>query len=126
MSVVKQFLCFSGVGAIGTVIHYTVLIGCVQTVAMNPVAATTLGAVAGACTNYLLNYHLTFKSRQRHRETALKFFTVAGFGIVLNTLAMKAALSSMPYLLAQLLATSLVLLWNYVVNRYWTFQVKPV
>ena len=110
-------------GAIGTAAHYALLVMLVQGLGADPVAASAAGAALGALINYLLNYRYTFRSRQPHRSAAPKFFFLAAIGLVLNTLLMAFGVHVLHwnYLLVQVLATGLVLLWNFIGNRMWTF-----
>lgn len=126
--ILKQFIRFAGVGAIGTAVHYTVLIITVESAVLTALPAATLGAVCGALVNYYLNYHYTFKSTQSHRDTLPKFLAIAAGGIALNgtviwTLEQHAGLH---YLAAQIIATGLVLLWGFSINRCWTFRAASV
>ncbi len=124
MKILRQFVRFAGAGAIGTAAHYGVLISCVQWVHLDPVFATVLGSATGALINYFLNYYFTFQSKKRHRYAAPKFFSVALTGMGLNALIMWAVVPYTHYLIAQLVATGSVLLWNFIINRLWTFRVK--
>jgi putative flippase GtrA len=117
-----QFIIFSIVGAIGTAAHFAVLITLVHFELANPVLASATGCVVGALVNYILNYSITFKSQNPHNTTLLKFFSVALVGLCLNSLIMAIAIQWMHYLLSQVLATSLILLWNFICSRYWTFK----
>ena len=119
-----QFLRFATVGGIATLIQYLILIALVQGVNMHAVWASSIGFVVSAICNYLLNYRFTFRSNARHRQAMVKFFLVAGVGLVLNGLIMLVATEYLHvyYLLAQILATGLVLLWNFTGNRLWTFK----
>ena len=118
-----QFLMFAGVGAIGTIGHYTVLIVLVQFWAVDPVVASTVGFVVGAIINYILNYHFTFQSDKQHTEALTKFLIVAIIGAGINTSIMYIGVENtrINYLLVQIFATGVVLLWNFVVNKLWTF-----
>jgi len=122
--IASQFLRFATVGGIATAIQYLILIALVQGVNMNAVWASSIGFVISAFCNYLLNYHFTFQSNVEHRRAVIKFFIVAGVGLVLNSLTMLIATEylGMHYLLAQVLATGLVLVWNFTGNRLWTFK----
>lgn len=124
MKLVKQFVRFTGAGAIGTMGHYAVLISAVQWLKIDPVIATVLGSITGALINYFLNYYFTFQSSKRHRYAAPKFFSVALTGMGLNALLMWAIVPYTHYLIAQLCATGTVLIWNFLINRIWTFRVK--
>jgi putative flippase GtrA len=119
----RQFLLFAALGAVGTAAHYTVLIALVNTNVAEPKAATTAGFAVGALVNYILNYRFTFKSSQRHSETLPKFLAVAASGAALNYAVMWLGVETLHvhYLAAQIAATALVLVWNYSINRIWTF-----
>ena len=123
MKTLHQFLVFTGVGAIGTSGHYTVLILLVQFMHMDPVLATSIGFVVGALINYVLNYRITFNSSKRHREALAKFFVVAGLGAVVNGVIMSVGVVVLDvhYLMIQLFATGVVLVLNFIANKYWTF-----
>ena len=120
---IKQFILFSGIGAIGTAGHYATLIILVEALGVAPLIASTLGFVVGALINYFLNYYYTFASNQSHRATMLKFAVVAMVGAITNSAVMHIALGwfGWYYLLAQVIATIWVLLWNFIANKLWTF-----
>jgi putative flippase GtrA len=118
-----KFLRYSFVGAVGTAAHYALLVVLVQAGLAGPVLASTVGAVAGAIVNYLLNRSYTFASRRRHRESAPRFMAIAAAGTAINA-ALLATLvdgAGIHYLAAQVVATLAVLGFTYVANRAWTF-----
>lgn len=119
-----QFMQFAGVGVIGTLAHYVLLVMLVEVLGTNVVAASTTGATLGALVNYLFNRRYTFRSKKRHREALTKFLIIAASGLVLNASFMLIFVDilSLYYLLAQVLSTGLVLVWNFVGNRFWTFN----
>ena len=122
MKMLRQFISFSVIGAIGTAAHFAVLIFSVQVLSMSPVSGSLAGFITGAVINYLLNYHVTFKSTNRHIESFLKFFTVAMIGLGLNTAIMYIMSQWLYYLISQVIATAIVLIWNFLCNRFWTFR----
>ncbi|MCP4265663.1 MAG: GtrA family protein [Candidatus Brocadiaceae bacterium] len=120
-----RFIKFTGVGAIGTIAHYITLACLVQLITnVNIVLASSVGALIGAVVNYLLNYRFTFESDKRHTEAFGKFFTIASLGFVLNGLFMALLTQNLDiyYLLAQIVTTGIVLIWNFLGNYYWTFR----
>lgn len=121
---IRQFFLFAGIGAVGTLVQYAVLVTLVQLARAEPVISSAAGMVGGAVVNYILNYRYTFKSRKSHGEALGKFMTVAVAGLALNTLVMKLAIETfaLHYLLAQVVATGIVLAWNFAGNRLWTFR----
>ncbi len=118
-----KFIAFSLVGVIGTAVHYLILYQLVENYAVNPVTASGCGAFAGLIVNYLLNYALTFKSQQSHKQTFPKFALIAGIGFSLNLGLMALLTLRLYYFYAQLLTTALVLIWNFLGNSFWTFQM---
>ncbi len=124
MDLARKFVLFAGIGAIGTGAHYTVLVLLVQALGVNPVVASSLGYLTGALVNYLLNYRYTFRSRKPHREALSKFLAVAAVGFVLNgaLMALGEQMLHLHYLLNQIVATGVVLLWTFTGNHLWTFN----
>jgi putative flippase GtrA len=122
--IIGQFVSFTGVGAIGTLAHYGTLISLVKLFSMRPLTASSVGFITGAAINYLLNYRYTFASERPHREASWRFLSVAGAGLLLNSavVALATEILDQHYLLAQVLATGLVLIWNFTGNRLWTFK----
>jgi len=118
-----QFFFFAAMGMFGTMAHYGVLIALVQAAHVNPILASTAGFTLGALTNYMLNYRFTFCSKQRHSTTIGKFYTVALIGLCFNALIMSFLTQRLEvhYLVAQVMTTSVVCLWNFGGNRMWTF-----
>ncbi len=114
------------IGAVGTGGHFLTLILLVELAGLSAVWATTAGFSVGALINYFLNYHLTFKSDKAHREAMLKFFMVALLGAGMNMLIVFIGVDMLVlhYLLVQLFASALVLLWNFSANKLWTFATN--
>lgn len=122
-TVVRQFVSFCALGTVGTLAHYLVLVLGVA-LGGGPVVSSTLGCIVGALVNYTLSYHYVFRSSGSHPHTITKFLTVAIFGLGLNTLALSFAIYGLRlhYLVGQVLATGIVVIWNFVGNRWWTFR----
>lgn len=115
-------LRFLAVGGASTALHYAVLIVAVEGFDGSPVLATAAGFLAGAGLNYLLNRRLSFSSRRGHREALPRFIAMVVVGTLLNSLLLQAALlANVHYLAGQVLATLLVMIYNYLVLRYWVF-----
>lgn len=119
-----QFLLFAVVGAAGTGGHYFVLILLVQLFHVTPVVASSIGFMVGAVINYALNYKITFRSNARHLVAVRRFFTVALVGAVINSAIVWGGIhfAMMPYLIAQVIATAVVLIINFALNKIWTFN----
>lgn len=122
----RHFLLFAALGAVGTGAQYAVLIGLVSGLGLGPVIGSTAGFLTGGLVNYTLNRSIAFRSTKPHSETAPKFFAIAGVGLVLNALLMALLTGEFgaPYLLAQIISTSILLVWHYGANALWTFRER--
>lgn len=122
----RQFIVFSMMGTIGTAGHYLTLVLLVELLEQSASIATTAGFIVGAIINYILNYHITFKSNKSHREALLKFLLIAAIGATINTFIMYIGTSIVHfhYLLVQVFATLIVLAWNFSINKIWVFSTS--
>ncbi len=118
-----KFVSFALVGTLGTLAHYSVLYVLVESQGYNPVTASGCGAIAGLIVNYVLNFKLTFNSSQSHVKTFPKFALIACIGMGFNQALMAILTQQFYYLYAQILTTLLVLLWNFLANILWTFNM---
>jgi putative flippase GtrA len=121
---VFQFWKFTCVGALATFIQFAILILLVQRFGSDPVVASVTGYLVSICFNYYLNYKITFKARSAHGKTALMFGLTAATGLLLNAAVMSFCLRvlSLKYILSQVAATGFVFVWNFTVNKFWTFR----
>jgi putative flippase GtrA len=90
---------------------------------VNAIAASVAGYIVGIVVNYSLNYGFTFQSKRRHHILVPKFLVVALTGLALNTITMSVGVSwlEIHYMLAQLIAVAIVLVWSFAANRLWVF-----
>lgn len=122
--VAAQFLKFAASGAVGTIVQYVMLVVLSERFGIDSVTASAMGFACGAVVNYVLAHRIVFRSSALHRKALPTFMLVAGFGLGLNTAIMYALIeyAGVHYFVAQLAATGIVLCWNFMVNRLWTFR----
>ena len=120
----RQFITFLGAGAIATAGHYLVLLLLVEIGHVLPAVASMIGAVAGAVISYYLNRNYTFHSKASHAKIAPKFFIVASLAVVVNTVLMATFTIwlLLPYFLAQVLTTCLLIIITFSLNKLWSFR----
>jgi putative flippase GtrA len=119
----RQFIRYSLVGAVGTAVQYAILVWLVQSATTSALTASTAGAIAGALVNYYLNRRWTFGSSRAHEQALPRFAAIALAGIGLNAIVMAGMFTYLGahYLLAQVVATGVVLAAGFLANRKWTF-----
>lgn len=110
-------------GGMATALHWLLMTALIA-VPVPAVLATALGAIAGACLNYLLQYHFTFRARTDHAKAVPVYFLVAALGWLAN-LGLFAGLHLLLDLniaIAQVLTTGIVALLNYVLYKRVVFH----
>lgn len=124
----RQFLSYVGVSLAALAVHYALLAALVEIGRADPVRAALAGYLAGAVVSYGLNRRLTYASARPHAEATWRFGVVAAIGFGLTWLIMAGLTRGfgLPYLPAQLLATGVVVFWNFLGHRLWTFAARPV
>lgn len=122
-AIVRQVVRFAAVGVLATGSHYVVLIALVELAHVRPVIATTIGYCVGTVVSYALNRRFTFVTDAPVVSSFVKFAVLYGIGMALNAAIMGALIAwSAPYLLAQVVATAIVLFWNFLGARYIVFR----
>ena len=119
-----QFFWYIVAGGIATAVHYAVLIALVELSGMAAGPAASIGALCGAAVSYLVNRRITFPGSQSNHTQALpRFMAIAMLGAMLNGALVWLGVQQLGwhYLLAQALATVLVLGLTFRLNRIWTF-----
>lgn len=127
----EQFIKWSIVGTIGAVVDYGVLIPLVEFVRLDPRWAQAISFTAAASNNYIWNRLWTFRAF-RHKPPVLQFtqfFVVSVVGLAIRTAIFVLLYQGLAfqafrfgYILATAIAIIVVLVWNFFVNRLWTFR----
>ena len=119
-----EFGCFLVVGATAAMIHWSVLWVGIVWLHLEGTLSTTLGFIIAAVISYLLNYYWTFSSKASHTVAFFRFLIVAVCGLLLNALIFAVVRYGLDwhFLLAQGVATGIVLFWNFSLYRLWSFR----
>jgi len=137
-----RFLKFATVGAIGAVIDFAVMNLMTHLFDMKLVYAGTISFICAVISNFTLNRYWTYPdSRSRHILHQLSMFFIvnaAGIGIRLPILHFGEPLLTSTFRqtahvhtataqflaknAALALAIGLVMIWNFFINRYWTYN----
>lgn len=121
-TLLRQFSFFFIAGASSALMQFFVLISLVELFFVKPIIASIFGYLGGASINYLLNHYITFKGVSPHRKALLRFSINSFFCFCLNFSMMYFLLAYYPYILSQVLTAIVILVWNFLIHRYWTFR----
>ena len=137
-----RFLKFATVGALGAVLDFGIMNLLTQRAQLNLVVAGTISFFCAVISNFTWNRYWTYpESRSRHLfHQLVMFFLVNAAGIAIRIpilhffeppfLHFLEQMLQVDYETAELIAKNLtlsvavliVMLWNYFVNRYWTYN----
>lgn len=127
----RQIIKFGTVGFSGTIIDLGIynLFGIVF--GINIYLARTISFILAASSNYCLNRIWTFRSQEEKvvRQYG-QFFIVSAIGLGLNLLIMRFLQGFVAKIENEILrknipvlfAIFIVLIWNYLANKFWTFK----
>lgn len=121
----QQFARYFVVGCAAVLVHLAVMSCAIELFGMPATWASSLGLVVSMCFNFLLQRRYTFRSSVPLASGGAMFMAFA-----LLTLALNAALfgwlsARLHYLPSQLLATGLLFVMNFYLNRRFTFRAAP-
>ncbi len=128
----RSFVLFGLVGAVGTTCQYAVLIVLVHFAAFDAVIASTLGSIVAAIVNYALNHRVTFASPTSSAtssilETGPRYAVLVLIAFANNALLIWLMVARLQwnYLVAQVIATALAFVVNYLLSSLWVFADRP-
>ncbi|NYT47149.1 MAG: GtrA family protein [Candidatus Methanofishera endochildressiae] len=140
----KTFIRYTISGGLATSVQFIVLILLIEYQLTTPLQASMIGAGCGFLVNYNIQFHWTFKVNGPHKVFFTRYLIVSAtmFGLNaaifwLSTIPeILALLQSIPYpeqiplakpkniayWYAQIIASAVVFLCNFLANRYYTFK----
>ena len=119
-----QFFWFIVSGGIATALHYAVLIALVEGLGLSAAPSAAIGTLCGAAVSYALNRRVTFAGTTTgHSQAVPRFIAVALLSAFLNGLLVWIGIHTLGwhYMVAQALATVLVMGLTFRLYRNWTF-----
>lgn len=134
---ILKFLKFGVVGASGAVIDFGLTALCKGILGIPELLANAIGFTLAATSNYYLNRIWTWKSKSKDVGVEYaKFFFVSLIGLGLNSLIvfLLKDVSIVPrfvnttldwdFWVAKIIATAIVMVWNFMANNFFTFRKK--
>ncbi|RNC63793.1 GtrA family protein [Proteiniphilum sp. X52] len=120
-----KFLKFGAVGLSGMIVDFFFTWLCKEKFKWNKFLSNSIGFILAATSNYLLNRIWTFESENPDlRSEYLSFIVVSLIGLGLNNffLYLLHEKGKVNFYLAKMAAITLVTLWNFLANYFFTFR----
>lgn len=124
----EQFVRFGVVGAINTVLDFGVYVALTRSFVFwseHIVLAAVASFIAAVTSSFLLNNYWTFRmdASGLHRK-GIKFMLVAVGGLIWTVVILYLLTTAGMYdIFAKIIATGLVMMWNFILQKLWTFKV---
>ena len=125
--VIRQFIKFGIVGISSAIIDWGLFYFFNRYLAIYYLFAKALSFIFAVINSYIWNRRWTFRSENTQKmQEFSKFLIVSVIGLLLNTLIMFIAVEKyhLRYIFGLMLATAIVVFWNFLANKLWTFRVK--
>ena len=120
-----KFFKFGVVGATGVGVDFGITWLCKEKLKINKYAANSTGFMCAVVSNYLLNRVWTFHSADPEIATQFSKFLLAslvGLGINNGIIYLLNERLGMKFYTSKLIATGVVMLWNFWANYTFTFR----
>ena len=127
MKMAGEFLRFGFVGLCNTVLDFTVYYVLTRNFLFwgdHVVAAAAVSFCVAVASSFFLNNFWTFRrDAQSLHHRSVKFFIVALAGLAWNSAILYGLISAgLHDILAKLAATAVVMMWNFILQKTWTFR----
>lgn len=122
-----QFCRYVIAGCVAVTVHLCVLVLLVEHFAVIATVATGAGFVLGCVANYLLQRAWVFRDRTSPVFSIARYalVTAGTFACNLGLFWLAHHALGLWYPVSQLLATGIIFLGNFVINRHFTFRPAP-
>ncbi len=119
-----QFLRFVVVGGSATVIDFSLLIFLTEVISLHYLLSATISFICANIFNFYFSKKWTFQNTSsRYIRQYMVFVLVGGTGLVINNYILYFSVENLyiHYILGKVIATALVMIWNFFMNKYVTF-----
>jgi len=121
------FVKYCIVGGSGTALDVAALYIFIEYAGIPLLPAASLSFTLAVINNFVWNKLWTFRNKSsNYRKLFIKFFLVSLGGLALTNVSMylQVVVFGLWYIYAKLITSLIVLVWNFLANKYWTFQLK--
>lgn len=116
------YMSLGGLGALTDVVVFALLVK----LGVFHVWANIVSVTCGIALSYTLNARITFRRTDRRLLRVTRFFIVGLLGLALSTVALDAMINhGLREMIAKLITLPVVALFQFVLNRQWTFRGMP-
>lgn len=123
--IVKQFITYGVVALIPTLVDFSLLLFLTEWVGFHYMLSLTIAFMVASVVSYFVQKKLTFKNDSSSYLTQFSFFCLIGLsGLAINATIVFGLVEYVGvwYFLGKIIATLITYLWNFGMNRCFTFK----
>lgn len=120
----KQFLKFSIVGGVNTLIDLTVYTLLTRFAGLHYLLANIFAFLVAVTNSFVLNRSFTFKIKERKRFDYFKFFLVSTGSLIISESVLYFSVHFLNFsdIYGKIFAVGFSLIWNFIGSRYFVFR----
>jgi putative flippase GtrA len=120
----QKLFRFSVVGIATALLQVALLYVGVELAGTGPTLTSSVAFVIVVIFNYLMHYSWTFDETAPHTQTLARYLFMISCGLLINTAVMHVGVNylGINYMLVQVVAFLMVILWNFSVALLWVFR----
>ena len=121
----RKFISYFCVGGMAAIVEWISFY--ISNIYLNYVISTTIAFFIATTANYFLGKLLTFRDYKKSKKDVILVFLVSGIGLLFNILLMYLFIEVIKMkiaLLAKIICTGIVFMWNYISRRLFVYKEK--
>lgn len=120
----KHGVKFAVVGTITAIIYFLILYLLVELNEWPITLSSSIAYIGSLVFNYLSHYQWTFQSDNPHKIAMTRFLIMNTGGFFINMGIMYYGSMILPeyYLVIQLFAISIIVVWNFILSSFWVYK----
>ncbi len=121
----RQMGLYLIVGAVATVVEWTVFYFLVQYAEIRYYIATPIAFIFSTYANWITGRRVLFHPTQNTKKELAKIYLTSTFGLLWNLLIMWIAVDGcgLEPMLSKIMATGVVFLWNFIIRKFLIYHV---
>ena len=123
MKELKKFISYFFVGGMAAIVEWVTFY--ISNLFLNYTISTITAFILATTANYFLGKVMTFKNYKQEKKDIILVFVVSGIGLLFNVLLMRLFIEVLHFkinIIAKVLATGIVFIWNYVSRRLFIYK----
>jgi len=120
----RNFILYAFIGATGVIIDFIIFTVLVEVIGLYYVISNVISVSFGLTNNFILNRKYNFKVYNKPVHRFLSFYLIGFVGIAISTLLIHLFTETfvIPILISKIIAVMIVVILQYIANRFITFK----